>query len=349
MFAQLKTSIRTKPVVRVAALAAGLALVAPISRASAETLTGAGATFPYPLYSKWFDTYSKATGIQINYQAIGSGGGIQQLKNGTVDFGASDAPLSYAEMQTMPGQVVHIPTVAGAVAVAYNLPGVGTGLKLTPDVLAGIFMGDIKKWNDAAIAGANPGVRLPNQAITVAHRSDGSGTSYIFTNYLKAISPTWARQVGAGKSVNWPTGVGGKGNDGVAAIVKQSPGGIGYVELAYAEHNAIPYAALRNRSGNFVLPSVASTVAAAVGASGAMQRDVRVSIVNSSGANAYPIAGFTYILFYKNPKDAGKGKILWQFLNWAVHQGQYDASKLLYAPLPRAVVRINESALRAIR
>jgi phosphate transport system substrate-binding protein len=273
--------------------------LAPQAQA-ATSLTGAGATFPYPLYSKWFDVYARAKGVQINYQSIGSGGGITQLKNRTVDFGASDAPLSNSDMSAMPGPVVHIPTVAGAVAVAYNVPGLDKGLNLSGDTIAGIFLGQIRRWNDAKIAALNPGKRLPNKAIIVAHRSDGSGTTYIFTNYLKAVSSGWARQVGAGKAVDWPVGLGGKGNDGVAGIVKDQSGSIGYVELAYAVQNHLDYADVKNRSGKFVTPSVASVRAAALSASKAMRRDVRVSIVNAPGAGAYPISGFTYILLYKS-------------------------------------------------
>lgn len=326
----------------------GSVVVVPAARATAATLTGAGATFPYPIYSKWFDIYQKTAGVSINYQSIGSGGGIQQLKNGTVDFGASDAPLSNGDMQTMPGPVVHIPTVAGAVVLSYKLPGVGTGLKLSGDVIAGIFLGQITRWNDPRIAGLNPGARLPARAIAVAHRSDGSGTTNIFTNYLKSASPAWAKQVGAGKSVNWPVGIGGKGNEGVAAIVQQTPGAIGYVELAYAVQNHLAYAFVKNRAGAFVQPSVASVTAAAVGASKAMQRDVRVSIVNAPGAKAYPISGFTYILVYQHQRDAAKGKAVVNFLRWAIHAGQQYAPGLLYAPLPRSVVTIDEAKLRSI-
>jgi len=315
----------------------------------AADLNGAGATFPYPIYSKWFDVYGqKAHGARINYQSIGSGGGIKQLQAGTVDFGASDAPLSDEEMKTMPAPVVHLPTVAGAVAVAYNLPGVAKGLKLTPDAVSKIFLGEITKWNDREIAGANPGLRLPNMPITVVHRSDGSGTTYIFTHYLAAVSHTWATKVGVGKSVNWPVGLGGKGSEGVSGLLNQAPGAIGYVELAYALQSKLPYAFIRNKSGAFVEPTIASTTAAAAGAVAAMKKDVRVSIVNAAGRGAYPIAGFTYILVYKSQADKAKGTTLVNFLRWAMHEGQGYASALVYAPLPKEVVRMNEAAMKSI-
>ena len=314
---------------------------------AAGTLTGAGATFPYPLYSKWFDVYSRQAGTQINYQSIGSGGGINALKNNTVDFGASDAPLNNADMRAMPGAVAHIPTVAGAVAVVYN--GAPRGVRLSGPVLADIFLGKITRWNDAQIAALNAGMRLPSRRITVVHRSDGSGTSFIFTSYLKAVSGAWSGQVGAGKSVAWPTGIGGKGNDGVAASVKQTSGSIGYVELAYAKQNNLTYAAIRNRSGAYVLPSVGGVTAAAGASARAIARDVRSSIVNASGINSYPISGFTYILVYVNQRDKNKGRETVKFLNWAIHAGQRYAAALEYAPLPRSVVRINEVKLRTIK
>jgi len=329
-------------------VAVALLLAITVSWAAETSLTGAGATFPYPLYSKWFDVYGKATGVRINYQSIGSGGGIQQLKAGTVDFGASDAPLSDEEAKAMPGQVLHIPTVAGAVVVAYNLPGASKGLRLTPDVVAGIYLGHIKRWNDQRIASLNPGVSLPNLAIAVVHRSDGSGTSYIFTSYLAAVNRAWAVRVGAGKSVDWPIGLGGKGNEGVAGLVKQTPGGIGYMELAYATQNRLPYASIRNRAGKYVEPTLASTTAAVAGAVKAMQRDVRVSIVNAPGEGAYPIAGLTYILVYRAQRDREKGRALGGFLSWAIHDGQKYAPALLYAPLPEEVMKINERAIKSI-
>jgi len=316
---------------------------------SVSSLNGAGATFPYPLYSKWFDEYARKAGVQINYQSIGSGGGIQQLKARTVDFGASDAPLSDSEAQEMPAPVVHIPTVAGAVVIAYNLPGVGQGLRLDAATVAGIFLGQITRWNDPKIAALNPGKRLPGTPIAVAHRSDGSGTTYIFTHYLAAVSPAWKTRVGAGKSVRWPTGIGGKGNEGVAGIIRQAPGGVGYVELAYAIQNRLSHAAIKNRAGKFITPSIQSTTAAAAGAVGAMKKDIRVSIVDAKGANAYPIAGFTYILVYKNQSNPAKGRALVRFLHWAMRDGQKYAAPLHYAPLPRETVALNERAIKSIK
>jgi len=315
----------------------------------ALTLTGAGATFPYPLYSKWFAEYEKvAPTVRINYQSIGSGGGIQQLKAGTVDFGASDAPLSDEEMKAMPAPVVHIPTVAGAAVIACNLPGRAQRLRLTPEAIAGIYLGEIKRWRDARITASNPGVKLPDLAIAVTHRSDGSGTTYIFTHYLAAVSKTWADRVGAGKSVDWPVGIGGKGNEGVTGVVKQTPGAIGYVELAYAMQNKLAYAEVRNAAGKFIAPTVASTTAAAAAAVGAMKKDVRVSIVNASTPTAYPIAGFTYLLVYREQKDRAKGEAIAKFLLWAVHDGQKYAPPLLYAPLPLGVVALDEAAIRSL-
>jgi len=286
--------------------------------------------------------------VQINYQSIGSGGGIKQLREGTVDFGASDAPLSDEEVKAMPAPVVHLPMVAGAVALAYNLPDVPTGLKLSSEVVAGIFLGEIKKWNDKQIAALNPEVKLPARDITVAHRSDGSGTTYIFTHYLAAVSKTWATKVGAGKSVSWPAGIGGKGNEGVAGVLTKTPGSIGYVELAYADQNGLTVAALKNRAGAFVMPGIDSTTAAAAAAVEAMKKDVRVSIVDSSGGDAYPISGFTYILLYKDQQDAVKGAALADFLRWAITDGQAYAAPLKYAPLPAEVVELNEQALETL-
>lgn len=312
-------------------------------------LIGVGATFPYPIYSKWFNTYQQKTGIAINYQSLGSGAGIQQLKVGTADFGASDAPLSNDDMKTMPSPVLHIPTVAGSVVLTYNIKGIGNGLKLTPEIISGIYLGKIRNWNDRAIKAANPKLKLPNQPIVVVHRSDGSGTSYIFTNYLSSVSSEWKDKVGAGKSVDWPAGIGGKGNAGVAALVNQTAGAIGYVELAYTVQNHMPAAIVRNKSGQFVKASIDSTVAAAAGAVAAMKKDVRALIVNSPGKDAYPIAGFTYILVYRNQDDPAKAKALCNFLNWAIHDGQKMAKSLLYAPLPEKMVKIDEAALKSIK
>jgi phosphate transport system substrate-binding protein len=343
----LRSAVRCRGLLRVGLM--GLMLTLSLGAAqAAETLNAAGATFPYPLYSKWFDAYKQKTGVTISYQSIGSGGGIKALQTGVVDIGASDAPLSDQEAKEMGAAVVHIPTVAGAVVIAYALPGVDKGLRLTPDVLADIYLGKLTRWNDRRITSVNPGRKLPNLAIAVVHRSDGSGTSYIFTSYLSAISADWKRTVGAGKSVSWPAGIGGKGNEGVAGLVKQTPGAIGYVELAYATQNKLPCAFLRNRAGRFVEPTLASTTAAAAGAAKAMQKDVRVSIVNSPAKDAYPIAGFTYMLVYRNQRDANRGRATADFLWWAVHTGQQEAPRLEYAPLPAAVVKINEGAIRSL-
>ena len=320
------------------------------------TLNGAGASFPYPLYSKWIAEYAKvAPDVSVNYQSIGSGGGIQQLKAGTVDFGASDAPLSDEEIKAMPGPVLHLPAAAGAVAVVYSLPqpaAVGRrqapALRLSGAVVAAIFLGEIARWNDKRIADLNPGLALPDSAIAVAHRSDGSGTTYIFTHYLAAVSKPWSDRVGADKSVNWPVGIGAKGNEGVSGIVKQTPGAIGYVELAYAVQSALSAAHMENPAGEFVAPTTAGVTAAVSGAATAMQKDVRVSILNSPGAGAYPIAGFSYILVYREQKEAARAKALTGFLNWAIHEGQVFAERLDYAPLPAAVVAINEQALKTI-
>ena len=300
-------------------------------------LTGAGATFPYPIYSKWFSDYATATGVKINYQSIGSGGGIRQLSEGTVDFGASDSPMSDDEMsKAKGGPILHIPTVLGADVITYNLPGVTAALKLTPAVIADVFMGRVKKWNDTRIASLNSGVSLPNQDILVVHRSDGSGTTYIFTDYLSTTVSAWKTSVGKGKEVKWPVGLGAKGNEGVAGQVKQTPGSIGYVELAYATQNNLPIAAIRNKSGQFVAASVPAVTAAAAGAAKALpaNTDYRISIVDAPGADSYPISSFTWILVYQHQTDAVKGKKLVDFLNWALTEGEKSAVTLDYAPLP---------------
>ncbi|MBI2864586.1 MAG: phosphate ABC transporter substrate-binding protein PstS [Chloroflexi bacterium] len=312
-------------------------------------INGAGATFPYPLYSKWFDEYTKvAPSVRINYQSIGSGGGIQQITQKTVDFGASDAPLTDDQLKAAPGELLHIPTVIGAVVVTYNLPGAPSGLKLTPDVLAGIYLGEITNWNDSKIMSLNQGMKLPDQTITVVHRSDGSGTTNIFTDYLSTVSPMWKSKVGKSTAVNWPAGLGAKGNEGVAGQVKQTPGAIGYVELAYASQNKLPYATLRNKDGDFVEPTIESTTAAAAGAAATMPADLRVSIVDAPGKNAYPIAGYTYIIIYKEQADQAKGQAVTKFLWWATHEGQAYAKDLLYAPLPGEVVQKAEAKLKSV-
>ncbi|HLK55862.1 MAG TPA: phosphate ABC transporter substrate-binding protein PstS [Chthonomonadaceae bacterium] len=328
----------------VATLLTALALYRP---ANAQALQGAGATFPAPIYSKWFADYAKATGTTINYQAVGSGQGYNSLKTQTVDFAASDSPLSASEEAALPGPVVHIPTVGGAVALAYNLPGIN-GLKLTGDAVAGIFMGRIKTWNDPAIQASNPGVNLPATVIHPVHRTDGSGTTYIFTHYLKKVSPAWATQVGAGKSVEWPAGgFGGKGSDGVAADVQRTMGGIGYVELNYAIEHKLPYASVKNKAGKFIAPSADSTAAAISQYAAELNKDIKTPTVDAPGANSYPICSVTYILVYKNsPKGAAVAK-LW---SWAMQAGpQAEAKTLYYAPLPSGLVKINQATLKQLR
>lgn len=312
--------------------------------AKSARLTGAGASFPYPIYSKWFDEYHKLTGIQINYQSIGSGGGVRQTLARTVDFGASDAPMTDEELDRAERPIVHIPTVIGAVSIVYNIPGIHqSGLKLTPDVLADIFLGNIEKWNDPRIVELNPDLSLSNLNIAVARRADASGTTYTFSDYLSAVSPAWAERVGVGRSLNWPTGLGARGNEGVAGLVRQLPGSIGYVEQAYAEQNALAQVALQNKDGYFVLPSLEAASLAAAGVD--MPADYRVSIVNPSGKDAYPIATFTWLLVYTDAWDYTQGKALADFLWWAIHDGQEYPKDLDYAPLPDAVVKQLEQTL----
>jgi phosphate transport system substrate-binding protein len=330
-------------------IAAGAALVAlSAATASAQNLTGAGATFPYPLYSKWFDVYHEKTGIQINYQSIGSGGGIQQVKAGTVDFGASDAALSNDRMKEMPRKVIHFPTVAGAVAMAYNLQGFSGTLKLTPELITGIYMGTITVWNDPKIAAVNPGVTMPPAPILPIHRSDGSGTTNIFTTYLSLVSGPWKELVGANTAVSWPAGVGGKGNEGVAGLVRQTPGAIGYVELAYAKQNQLPVASVRNKAGNFVEPTLASTTAAVAASAAGLAKDVRTPIANAAAPDAYPVAGLTFLLVYQDQKDPARARALANFIDWAIHDGQAMAEALDYARLPDAVVKVNEASLKKL-
>jgi phosphate transport system substrate-binding protein len=300
-------------------------------------LTGAGATFPYPLYSKWFSDYAAETGVKINYQSIGSGGGIRQITEGTVDFGASDGPMTDEQLaRSKHGRIMHFPTILGADAISYNLPSVTQPIKLTGPVIADVFLGKITKWNDARIAALNGDAALPNQDILVVHRSDGSGTTYIFTDYLSAVSPAWTQGPGKGKEVNWPAGMGAKGNEGVAGMVKQTPGSIGYVELAYAKQNRLAFASMQNPSGAFVAPSIESVTAAASGAMSALgpSSDYRVSVVNAPGADAYPISSLTWLLVYQRQPDATKGRHLVDFIRWALTDGQQSAPRLDYAPLP---------------
>lgn len=312
-------------------------------------INGAGATFPYPLYSKWFSDYNKANpNIQINYQSIGSGGGIQQLKAGTVDFGASDAPLNADEEKAMPAPVVQIPAIAGSVVIVYNIPGVNNGLKLTSEVVGDLFLGKIKSWNDPKIVAQNPGVNLPNLPVAVVHRSDGSGTTYIFTDYMAKAHADFYFKVGRGKSVNWPTGLGGKGNEGVAGQVKQIPGAVGYVEYAYAVNNKIPYAAIQNKAGKFVEPSAAATTAAVSAFSKELAKDVKTSVTDAPGETSYPIAGLTYLMVYKKPADITKGKAFNDFLKWAMSTGQTQAASLLYSPLSPELLKVNEGKIASI-
>jgi len=327
-------------------LVAALALAAlPALGAGKLLINGAGATFPFPIYSKWFSAYNKMhPEVQINYQSIGSGGGIKQVTEKTIDFGASDAPMSDEELSRAPG-IQHIPTVMGAVVLVYNVPGLQS-LRLTPETLAAIFLGKLSNWNDPALAKDNPGVKLPDLAIAVAHRSDGSGTTYTFTDYLSKVAPEWKSGPGTGKSVNWPAGLGGKGNEGVTGLVKQNEGGLGYVELAYANQNKLPVAELKNRDGAWVKPTLETVSAAAAKAE--MPDDYRVSITNQPGKDAWPISTFTYLLVYKDMPDAAKGEALLHFLWWAEHDGQKLAPALEYAPLPKPVVTKVEETLRKL-
>jgi phosphate transport system substrate-binding protein len=318
---------------------------------SSVNLTGAGATFPAPLYTKWFDAYNRLTGVKVNYQPIGSGGGISQITEGTVDFGASDGIMTadqQAKAESKHGPIMHIPMTDGSVAIIYNLPGLASGqLKLTGDVLANIYLKKITKWNDPAIAALNPGLQLPDTAIAVVHRSDGSGTTYIFTNYLSKISPDWLSQVGNATSVNWPGDIGGQGNAGVAGQVQQLPGAIGYAELAYAIQNKIPWAALKNSAGNYIEPSLAATTKAAEGV--ALPDDMKIMLTSSSNPDAYPIVGFTWILIYANQTDKVKGQALANLLWWAIHDGQQYTQPLSYGSLAAPAVQKAENEVLSIR
>ena len=319
------------------------------SGSASVSLQGAGATFPNPLYQKWLSEYGKLhPNVKMDYQSIGSGGGIKQIKEQTVDFGASDAPMSDADLKSAPGEILHIPTVLGAVVITYNLEGVKQALRFSPEVLADIFLGKIKKWNDPKIAADNPGVTLPANDITVVHRSDGSGTSAVFTDYLSKVSAEWKDKVGAGVSPSWPAGIGGKGNEGVTGQVKNTPNTLGYVELAYALKNNLPVALIKNASGSFVEPSIDSVTAAAAGSAASMPDDLRISITNATGAQAYPISSYTYILVYKDQKDAGKGKVLVDFLWWGIHDGEVFAKEMQYAPLPADIVKKAEAKINAV-
>jgi phosphate transport system substrate-binding protein len=326
-----------------------LCLALAVPAGAQTTLNGAGATFPNPIYSKWFSEYHKAhPDIQINYQPIGSGGGIRQVLAGTVDFGATDGPMSDEQLAQAKSKILHVPTVLGADVPAYNIPGVTAELKFTPEALAGIFMGKISSWNDPAIAKANPGVNLPNQPIIVIHRSDGSGTTYIWTDYLSKVSSDWQSQVGKGTSVKWPVGLGGKGNEGVAGMIRQMQGSMGYIELIYAIENKISYGIVKNAAGDFVKASLESVTAAAASVK-SMPADFRVSITNAPGKDAYPISSFTWLLIPAQSKDAAKGKILADFLAWMVDDGQKMTAQLAYAPLPESVAAKVRVEIKQVR
>ncbi len=331
---------------RIAVLLACLAMCLPVF--AATTLNGAGATFPYPIYSKWFNEYNKLhPDVQINYQSIGSGGGIRQVINGTVDFGASDGPMTDDQLKEAKFKLFHIPTVLGADVPAYNIPGVSGEIKFTPDVLANIFLGKITSWNDPAIAKANPGVKFPNEPIIVVHRSDGSGTTYIWTDYLSKVSKDWESSVGKGTSVKWPVGLGGKGNEGVAGQIRQLAGSIGYIELIYAVENKIAYGSVQNLAGTFVKASLDGVTEAAASVKN-MPADFRVSITNAPGKTAYPISSFTWLLIPAQSKDPAKGKIISDFLNWMVTDGQKMTEQLSYAPLPANVAEKVKETIKQV-
>ena len=333
---------------KILGLVMAMVMVSSMAFADSVLINGAGSTFIYPAITKWFDEYAKTKpGTIFNYQSIGSGGGIKQITSKTVDFGATDGPMTMDQMTQAPGRIYHIPMVMGAVAVAYNLPGVEKGLKLTQEVLADIYLGKITQWNDPKITEQNPGVNLPSSSIVVVHRSDGSGTSFIFTDYLSSVSGEWKGRVGKGTSVNWPLGLGGKGNEGVSGLLKQSPGSIGYVELAYAKENNLTYALLQNKSGNYIEPSIDSTSQAAVGVK--IPADFRFSIVNSPNPQAYPIAGMTWLLIYKQMDDAVKGKAIVDFIKWAITDGQKLTADLDYAPLPSDLVEMIQKKLDQVK
>src|SRR5215471_2072897 len=335
---------------RLAPLALGAVLAAAPALAQKQQINGAGATFPNPIYSKWFSEYNKLhPDVEINYQSIGSGGGIRQLTNETVFFGASDGPMTNEQLSAAPGKILHLPTVLGGVVPIYNIPGVDVELKFTGKALADIILGRINKWNDPAIAGPNPGVKLPGTDITVVHRSDGSGTTYIFVDYLSKVSPEFRQKVGVATSVNWPAGLGGKGNEGVSGLVKQTPGAIGYVELIYALQNKLDYGTMQSMDGEFVKCSIDTVTAAAGAAAAAMPKDFRVSITNAPGKGVYPISSFTWMLFYETPKDKAQSKAMVDFVKWALTDGQKFAPDLGYAPLPDGVVKLEMEALKTVK
>jgi phosphate transport system substrate-binding protein len=331
---------------RIALLLVGLIFALPLM--GQTTLNGAGASFPNPIYSKWFSEYNKLhSDVQVNYQSLGSGAGIRQVISGTVDFGASDGPMTDEQLKEAKAKILHVPTVLGAVVPAYNVPGISGEVKFTPEALAGIFMGKISKWNDPAIAQANPGVKFPDSSIIVVHRSDGSGTTYIFTDYLSKVSKEWESSVGKGASPKWPVGLGGKGNEGVAGQIRQLQGSIGYVELIYAVENKITYGSVKNAASNFVKASLEGVTEAAASVK-SMPADFRVSITNAPGKTAYPISSFTWLLIPEQSKDPKKGKILSDFLNWMVTDGQKMTTQLSYAPLPENVAEKVKAAIKQV-
>jgi phosphate transport system substrate-binding protein len=338
-------------IVKVLGLLAVLLAVATLATAEGQVLlNAAGATFPYPIYSKWFDLYHTShSNVQINYQSIGSGGGIRQLLDKTVDFGASDGPMNDDQLKQATVPILHFPTVLGAAIPTYNVPGVQGDLNFTPEALSGIFLGKITKWNDPAIASANPGVKMPGDDIVVVHRADGSGTSYIWTDYLSKVSPEWQSKVGKGTSVNWPVGLGGKGNEGVSAQIQQTPGSLGYVELIYAIQNKLPYGKVKNTEGVFVKADLASVSAAAAAASKNMPDDFRVSITNAEGKAAYPISSFTWLLIPSKFTDATKRDVVKDFLKWMMTDGQGYVEALSYAKLPKEVVAKEMKAIAQIQ
>jgi phosphate transport system substrate-binding protein len=340
---------RCSPLAVISAVAVAAAAACTIVAAQTN-INGAGATFPYPIYSKWFAEYNKLhPDVQINYQSQGSGAGIRQVTAQTVFFGATDSPMSDQQLTSAPIRILHFPTVLGANVPVYNLPEVSQALKFSGPLLADIFLGKVTKWNDAAIANVNPGIKLPATDITVVHRSDGSGTTFIWVDFLSKVSPDWKQKVGVAASVNWPTGVGGKGNEGVSGLVRQTPGSIGYVELIYALQNKIAYGSVQNAAGEFVGASVVSVTAAAASAIAAMPKDFRVSITNAPGRGAYPISSFTWLLLNENPKDKTQGKVMVDFMKWALTDGQKFASQLGYAPLPTELIKLELDALKQIK
>ena len=331
-------------------LAAGAVLLAGATLGAQAIINGAGATFPNPIYQKWFSEYNKLhSDVRINYQPVGSGGGIQQVSAGTVFFGASDAAMTDDQLQAAKGKLLHFPTVLGGVVPIYNIPGVNAELKFTGPALADIFLGKITKWNDPALAKANEGVQLPNTDIVVIHRSEGSGTTYILTDFLAKVSPEWKSKVGVGAQPNWPAGIGAKGSDAVTGQVKQTPGAIGYTELTYALTNKISFGSVQNRAGKFVKATPESVSAAAAAAAGKMPADFRVSIANADGDGVYPLSSFTWLLLYQDPKDKAQAKVMVEFVKWAVQDGQKFAPDMGYAPLPKAVVDLELKALATIK